>query len=260
MKSLTKNIYIFAIVLMLPLEALSMDLPQNVKQSLDQATIAEDDMITGPPGCTDTLFNYMRANWRSVLNNLDEIAPTDNQKIIITRACGALDAEQYLDYLETIRDLRISGKIDSQVFEDALSNENDLKGGFLSVNYQNPKVRTFVKSLEGLIPSKSIDDILSGKDEKDYEIILESEGNQIDTSLLLPTSTSGTTNSPQSVAPSPTIKSSDIPSQPTPASQAQTEYRRSLFYCAIIALIIVIILIAVVLRRKSLKEKGSATK
>ena len=241
-------------LLLMSVNALSMELPPNVKQAIAQATIAEDDMITGPPGCTDTVFNYMKQNWRSVLDNLNEIAPTDNQKMIIMRAGGALDAQDYLNYLEKIRELRISGKIDSKTFDDALANENDLKGGFLDVNYQNPQVRKFVESLHGLVPSKDIDELLSGKGKAEFEEVLAADGHQIDPSLLLPSSASIASRASESATtPSPTETVQPSPSSVSPSPSATVtqlpQSTSSVFY-AIAALVAVIAIVFIVIWMK----------
>jgi hypothetical protein len=152
--------------------AMAEELPATIKQALDQASVAEDNSLTGPSDKTvNILMNYMRGNWFSVLAHLNEVAPTDDKKIVLARAAESLGAKDYLKFLERIRDLRQSGAINQRVFEQA-GEPSHYKEGFLAINYQNREVRKYIESIRPLTQSKwqgDWNEILSGQRKKDLE-------------------------------------------------------------------------------------------
>ena len=170
-------------------------LPAPVADCLSQSQVAENNMLSGPDGCRSTLMAFMRDNWRSVLEDFESIAPSDDKKTVLVRAAEASSSAEYLEFLTKVRDLHVTGKIGFQVLQDALM-PSRYKEGFLPLNYQHPAVRAFVESVKSLVPqghplASYPDDILSGKASTWVTEQFRTEDRRIDGSLLLDRSAAG---------------------------------------------------------------------
>lgn len=177
--------------------------PQEIRVCLEQSTIAENNSLSGPEPCVRVLMEYMRSNWRSVLDDLDAIAATERQKSVLMRAGESLDPEDYLELLRRVRDLRVASRISSRVFDDAII-AGEYKEGFLAFNYQRLEVREFVESLRPLRPperQEGLDNILSGKAKERIERRWAAERTgEVGPSLLLPTPVASVARSNQMAA------------------------------------------------------------
>jgi hypothetical protein len=166
-------------------------IPSNIKECLEKSEITEDNMLNGPFDCRKVLMDYMLRNWRDVILNLESIAPDDRKKSVIMRACESLPADEYMDFLEKCRDDFYLGKLNSNVFENALRTSR-YKHGFYAINYQNPRMRSFIESVKNYSPDKSKDDwrngwsdILSGKAKVNFEEWQQIEDRELQTNLMM---------------------------------------------------------------------------
>ena len=120
------------------------------------------------------LQSVIASQWPELLNNLDAVAPTRNQKTILLIASQELKPEEYIKLLEKTVDLAESGKIDPQLLGWALFPYSKNTRGVLEYNYDKPTVKKLLfraKSLFHDYPSKIkyCDAVLSGVIKKNIE-------------------------------------------------------------------------------------------
>jgi hypothetical protein len=156
--------------------------PKPVQDYLKNAVICEDNSLPSMQGALWVFQDYLKKNWRDVLNNIQTVAPTDNEKCKIVLGCEALPDDEYLSFLQKIEELFAQHRIDMTVVESAL-NPSAARSGFLADNWKNPAVHSLMTQFRNSIPAghylKSYPDkVLSGKAkaEKDDEERMENEG------------------------------------------------------------------------------------
>ncbi|MDX2081719.1 MAG: hypothetical protein SFU53_13125 [Terrimicrobiaceae bacterium] len=154
--------------------AMSIDPPPNIKDFLDQAAITEDGMLTGASEDQDAFTQYVRANWRALLNNIEAVAPTQNKQRLIVAASETLPGREYVQFLKELFELTINGKIDSGVFHDAIPSITSNKIGFLAYNYQDQQIRDWIEAVRATLQPqnntrKFLDEVLSGDGLADAE-------------------------------------------------------------------------------------------
>lgn len=224
-----------------------------MKDCLGRSTVAENNSLSGPDQCAHLLMNYMRGNWETVLSNIETVAPTDVNEMVLIRAAESLEAREYLMFLKRVYDLRISNRISDKVFRSAIG-PSHYKEGFLALNYQNPEVREFVENLRAWTPAESqggLDDILSGKRKRDLEQRWKAEKTgKVDGNLLLPPRTPGpavqgiTTITPSAITPIARTEASDdsLPAASlaqTPSTTAEGRLRLWVWVVGITALAVI---------------------
>jgi hypothetical protein len=141
--------------------------PKPVQDYLKNAIIGEDNSLPSMQGALWVFQDYLKKNWKDVLNNIQTIAPTDNEKCKIVLGCEALPDDEYLGFLQKIEQLFAQHRIDMTVVETALA-PSEARSGFLADNWKNPAVKSLMEQFRILIPAghylKSYPDkVLSGK-------------------------------------------------------------------------------------------------
>jgi hypothetical protein len=178
---------LFVVLILDPIVLLALEIPVDVKEVFEKATVSEDGMLNGPGGARMVLMEYMKENWAIVCDNLEEVAPTHMKKAVLIRASESLEAQEYFKFLKKMKDLRDAGRINADEFDEAIF-PSRYKADFLPYNYQNSEIRAFVESIRLLLPTgrHDLNFILSGEMMKHREELRYAyhEG-KFDRSLLL---------------------------------------------------------------------------
>ena len=164
-------LFIFACLLRNTFAA--MTIPKPIQEYLQTAKICEDNSLSSPGGGLKVIQDYLRGNWKSVLDNIETFAPTDKDKRKIILGCEALDDTEYLAFLQKTQELFAQRRIDMTVVEQALS-PSEARTGFLAANWENPAVRSLMEKFRALIPADNYlkiypDKVLSGKAKKELD-------------------------------------------------------------------------------------------
>ena len=117
------------------------------------------------------LGNLCKANWDSVLDNLDAVISGDTGKsMIITVFEERLDADDYMTVLEYLSDRFQKGQISISLMKAALSPLGRMQS-FLPYNYRNTRVRELLNNLKPYFRDDAdtqswITGVLSGEQKK----------------------------------------------------------------------------------------------
>lgn len=200
---LTAVLFAVLTLIAVPLQALEM--PPDVKQAFEKATVTEDDMLNGPGGARMILMEYMKKNWADVFDRLEEVAPTRTQKAVLIRASESLEAQEYFTFLKEMKQYREAGRLSAEEFDDVIF-PSRYKADFLPYNYQNEDIQKFVTGVRSLVTPKwqrGIDKILSGEMMKHREELGTANGGaKFDNSLLLTPAAATTLRRKPSKSPS----------------------------------------------------------
>ena len=140
----------------------SITLPAPVQDYLKNSHIGEDGSLPSRQGARWMFEGYLKNNWREVLNDLNTITPTNNEKCKIVIGCE-----------QKTEELFARGQIDMVVVEKVLA-PSAARSGFLAANWQHPAVRSLMDKFRNLIPANNYlksypDAVLSGKAKKDLD-------------------------------------------------------------------------------------------
>ena len=166
-------------------------IPEDVESCLAKAWVTDPDSLQGPPECARILTKYMKDHWQYVFQHWDEIATTKGRKWVLLNVCESLDPENYMGFLETIRELRKKGKISPDMFETAsiMPGSANRKEAFLALNYRHPRVQAYIQSIRSLLPQTDesyLNDIASGQREGDWKEQYSRDKISTDDLLLAP--------------------------------------------------------------------------
>jgi hypothetical protein len=233
----------------------SVGMPADVASCLEKASVTEPYSLQAPDGCKEILAAYMRDHWREVVAEWDAIASTDEQKWVFLNVAETLEPAEYLEFLESARTLRQTGKISSDMFEVVTVLPGQRKEAFLALNYNNPRVRDYIASIRGLLPasqSKYFDEVLSGLRGKAWEERYRKAKIEISSNLLLSEkpSLSATPAPPISV---PTVAAPNTTATPAPQPgmpiALPAKRRASAWLWIVAGIAALLVILALVLRR-----------
>jgi hypothetical protein len=141
-------------------------IPPDVEACLKDAWVTDPDALQAEPACEEKLRKFMQLHWQDVFRHWNEVATTDDRRWVFLCLCQSLDARDYMSSLEAVVDLRKKGQITAHMFEETVLLPSAQKEGFLALNYQEPRVQAYIKSIRGLAfkdDQEILDEILSGK-------------------------------------------------------------------------------------------------
>jgi len=179
---------LFLLLITINIQAGNFVLTTEIETCLSKALVTEPYSLQCSPECRDALTNYIQNNWRSVFQHWDEIATTDKRKWVLLSLCESLDANNYIEFLEAVRDLKINNKINKDMFEAAGVMPGSRKEAFLALNYQNVRVRNYLKSIRNLVSHNlltHLDEIDSGRAATQFKEQYANDNISIGTDLLL---------------------------------------------------------------------------
>lgn len=141
---------------------MSMTLPTNIQNYLERGSLTEDGIFTGDEAEQLAFINHVKANWSTMLDNIDTVASTARQQTLIIAAAESLPGRDYIQFTNKLCDQRAAGKVNQSAFEQAISGITPKKHGFLPYNYQDNQVRQLVQRFQGMFaPSHEIQSFLS---------------------------------------------------------------------------------------------------
>lgn len=232
-------------------------LPAEVDSCVESAWVTEPYSLQASEGCPQILTGYMQGHWRDVLNQWDTIATTDKRKWVLLNTCEALDADNYMKFLEEVRDLRRQNKISTQMFEVAALMPGYRKEAFLALNHENSSVQQYIASIRQLTPSKLqgfLDEILSGLRKGAWEERYQKAKIPIEP-LLLPNTSAARTRSLEEQAktgkPPLTTADASEPTAVTPQASSAVAQQRSLLWAWILGILALIAIVAFALKRRA---------
>ena len=163
----TSLFYLSLIVSILLNSSFALTLPKTIQECLETARISEDNHLYSPDGGLKLIKDYLKINWRSVLDEFETVAPTDFDKRKIVLACESLDDEEYVSFLYKIQNLFSHTRISMNVVETAL-NPSTTRQHFIAANSNNPEIRSLMREFRNLIPNNHYlksypDEVLSGQ-------------------------------------------------------------------------------------------------
>lgn len=107
--------------------------------------------------------------WRTAVDNLPEVAPSRNDQAILFNALQALPPREYLDFLYKALDLYAANHISLGVFTHQVLFPGGKMRFFLSHNYNQPEVATFLSKAEKVLKENgeplmfNVQEAISGK-------------------------------------------------------------------------------------------------
>lgn len=106
--------------------------------------------------------------WETVLDNLNAIAPSKSDQVMLLDALSTLPPETYLKAVHKSVDLYKQGDFDGDILTSYFMFNDGPNWGIFEVNYKNPEVVQILNSLRDLFANdlklaNTIDHILSGK-------------------------------------------------------------------------------------------------
>ncbi len=93
------------------------------------------------------------AIWETAVNNLSEVAPTENDQTILFQSFEGLPPEEYLQFLNQALDLYSQRKISLGVFTGIFFPAGKMQL-FISHNYDQPEVAAFLEKAEEVLKKK----------------------------------------------------------------------------------------------------------
>lgn len=248
---------LFAVLTLITVSLQALEMPPDVKQAFEKATVTEDDMLNGPGGTRMILMGYMKKNWAAVFDHLEEVAPTRSQKAVLIRASESLEAQEYFTFLKKMKQYREAGRLTAEEFDEAIF-PSRYRADFLPYNYQNQEVREFVTSVRSLVTPKwqhGIDTLLSGEMMKNREEIGNANGDgNFDSSLLLTPAAATPPRKKPSKSPSEnnSVQSSSEMTNPLDNAEplaADNELTKIHWFLWIVLLIVLLVFIGWLIRR-----------
>jgi len=139
-------------------DAFSGGVSQSLTPLLDAVTKSDSDGVLrdrrGHPGGAERLRKYMQTNWKNVVALFGTEITEGRVEAKLIAAAESMNATEYLEFLNCVRELYLSGKVKKQLLWIALSEANE-KSGFLGFNYADPRVQEFIKSVQPIFKDPS---------------------------------------------------------------------------------------------------------
>lgn len=106
----------FCFVLLLFTAGVNAALPPNVPAFLmdEENSISAEGYLPDRPGISEFVRSFA-ANWREVLDEFPVIAPDYRRQLLIVVAAEFLPPPEYVEFLNTLCDLRADGKVDAKI-------------------------------------------------------------------------------------------------------------------------------------------------
>jgi len=149
----------------------SAALPPSIETYLrdERNSVTEDNFLPDTlPGSLD-FVRSVTANWRTVLNEMPQLAPDGRQQAVIVVAAEFLPPKEYLAFVNGLCDLRLQGRVLPGALRSVLW-ANMVKSGFLAYNYDHAEVGPLVARLRSQLSKDYpgeweifFDDLISGK-------------------------------------------------------------------------------------------------
>jgi hypothetical protein len=133
----------------------TLALPPDISSFLSNESIGvTDDGLVAPSAQGSRVFvRYVCDHWRAILEDFAMIAPDTRRQYLIIASAESLPPSDYVDFLNTLCDLRVNGKI-AQFDTDSIIDGQQQKHGFLACNYDNPRVAAVIRKIEALTIAK----------------------------------------------------------------------------------------------------------
>ena len=146
--------YIIFVVGVFPFICSAFEMEPEMKQYLDTAEVSEDGVPSGTIDLADFPFrDYVCSNWRSVLDNIETIAPLPRQQSVLVATATLLPSNVYLQFIEEAINKSEQGKISKTVIRNGVIFPGPLRYGFLASNYQNSSVQSMCEKVKQLFPN-----------------------------------------------------------------------------------------------------------
>ena len=148
-------------------KAMSIELPANIQQYLQSASLTEDGELSGNESEQTAFINYVKTNWSGMLDSIETIAPQPHQQMLIVAGAEYLPGRDYLAFFNKLCDRKVAGKVVQLTFERAVTAITPKKTGFLAWNHQDAQTRQLVQRVQGMLPQSNklqplLSEILSG--------------------------------------------------------------------------------------------------
>lgn len=143
---------LIALLFCLTSQPMGAQLPANIQQYLQSGSLTEEGELSGTAAEQTTFIDYVKANWSSMLDVIDTIAPKPHEQMLVVAGAEYLAGRQYLQFVNKLCDRKAAGKVTQRAFELGITALTPKKLGFLAYNYQDTQVRQLVQRLQGMLP------------------------------------------------------------------------------------------------------------
>jgi len=166
LKCLYKVLGLFTLFLASVAHSFEMD--EQMRVYLNEARLIEGGFPSGLSEDMSLPFaDYMSDHWKEIIDQIEEIAPTEREQEIISVTAELMPSHKYLDFVMAFLKKCEEGVVHRSVVANRTLSPGALRYGFFEYNFNHPKVRevlSYGKKLfiddENL--NRKLDNILSG--------------------------------------------------------------------------------------------------